>query len=79
MCKWKPPRQWSRNWTKREGYQFKKKGNEKQFRFNQAIFNHIDTAKEALAKDRTVPAATAKHMEVIREELDKSSKQIAIR
>ena len=28
------------------GYQFKKKGNEKQFRFNQTIANHIDMARE---------------------------------
>ena len=61
------------------GYQFKKKGNEKQFRFNQAVSSHIDTAREALAKVGTVPASTAKHLEVVREELDKGAKQIATR
>ena len=37
------------------GYQFRKKGNERQFRFNQSISNHIDAAKEALMKVGTVP------------------------
>ena len=61
------------------GYQFKKKGNEKQFRFNQTVSSHIDTAREALAKVGTMPASTAKHLEVVREELDKGAKQIATR
>ena len=58
------------------GYQFKKKGNEKQFRFNHTISSHIDTAKEALAKVGTVLASTDKHLEVVQEELDKDAKQI---
>ena len=58
------------------GYQFKKKGNEKQFRFTPS---HIDTAKEALAKVGTVPASMTKHLEVVQEELDKGAKQIATR
>ena len=61
----------------KEGYQFKKKGNAKQFRFNQTISSHIDTAKEALAQIVTMPFATAKHLKVVREELNKGSKQIA--
>ena len=67
------------NLDKERGYQFKKKGNEKQFRFNQTVSSHIDTAREALAKVGTVPASTAKHLEVVREELDKGAKQIATR
>ena len=61
------------------GYQFKKKGNEKQFYFNQNSSSHIDTAEEALAKVGTMPASMAKHLEVVQEELDKGAKQIATR
>ena len=63
------------------GFQFKKKGNEKQFRFNQTIAHHIDTAKEELTKiDKgSVNPATAKLLEVVQEELDKGSKEISTR
>lgn len=63
------------------GYQFRKKGNEKQFRFNQTIAQHIDTAKEELAKvgTGTVQPATAKLLDTVRDELDKGAKEIAAR
>ena len=52
---------------KERGCQFKKKGNEKQFCFNQTISSHIDTAKEALAKVGTVSVSTAKHLKAARQ------------
>ena len=62
---------------KERGTNLRKKGNAKQFRFNQTISSHIDTAKEVLAQIVTMPVATAKHLKVVREELNKGSKQIA--
>ena len=53
------------------GYQFKKKGNKKQFHFNQTIASHTNSAKEALAKVETVPPATAKHLNVVWDKLKK--------
>ena len=61
------------------GYQFRKKGNEKQFRFNQTIASHIDAAKEVLTKVGTVPSASATQLEVAKEELDKGAKQLVTR
>ena len=56
------------------GYQFRKKGNEKQFRFNQTIASHIDAAKEALTKVGTVPPVSATRLEAAKVELDKGAK-----
>ena len=61
------------------GYQFRKKENKKQFRFNQTIASHINAAKEALKKVGTVPPASATQLEVAREELDKGAKQLVSR
>ena len=58
------------------GYQFRKKGNEKQFCFNHTIASHIDAAKEALTKVGTVPPVSATQLEAAKEELDKGAKQL---
>ena len=48
-------------------------------RRRETIASHIDSAKEALAKVGTVPPATAKHLDIVWEKLDKGSKQITTR
>jgi len=60
------------------GFQFKKKGNKKQFCFDQTIAYHIDMAKEELTKiDKgSINPATAKLLKMVQEELNKCSQEI---
>ena len=60
------------------GYTFRKKGHEKQWHFNKAVYSHIDNALDELEK---LPPATddktAKIMENVREELTQDREEIA--
>ena len=62
------------------GYTFRKKGHEKQWRFNKAVYSHIDNALDELEK---LPPATddktAKIVENVREELTQGREEIANR
>ena len=60
------------------GYTFRKKGHEKQWHFNKAVYSHIDNALDELEK---LPPATddktAKIVENVREELTQGREEIS--
>ena len=62
------------------GYTFRKKGHEKQWRFNKAVDNHIDNTLDELKKmPPTTDEKTAKIVKSVREELNKGREEIADR
>ena len=60
-------------------YQFHRKGNEEQFKFNSAVEEHFDAAKKELGKLESRGEAENKIVEHIKAHLDEGTKMIAIR
>ena len=62
------------------GYTFRKKGHEKQWRFNKAVDNHLDNALDELKKmPRPTDEKTSKIVDNVQEELAKGREEIADR
>ena len=61
------------------GYTFRKKGHEKQWRFNKAVDSHMDNALDELKIPRSSDEKTAKIMDNVQEELEKGREEIADR
>ena len=62
------------------GYTFRKKGHEKQWRFNKAVDSHMDNALDELKKiPRSSDEKTTKIMDNVQEELEKGREEIADR
>ena len=62
------------------GYTFRKKGHEKQWRFNKAVDNHLDNALDELKKmPRPTDEKTSKIMDNVQEGLAKGREEIADR
>ena len=59
------------------GYTFRKKGHEKQWRFNKVVDSHIDNALDELKLPRSTDENTANIMDNIQEQLIKGREEIA--
>ena len=63
----------------RRAYQFRRKGNEEQFKFNSAVEEHFDAAKKELGKLEPRGEAEKKIVEHMKAHLDEGTKTIAVR
>ena len=63
----------------KRSYQFKRKGNEAQFSFNESVDEHIDAAKRQLERVPTTNEAAKQSLKRAVEELDQGKEAIHIR